>query len=81
MNRKERIHGFDFNHQASIRNEIHPISTVQRQSFVANRQRDFFLKGDARQLQFVCYACLICRFQQPGPELPMNFQHQPDHPV
>jgi hypothetical protein len=64
-----------------VHHQVHPISAVERQPLVRERDRDLATKGDTSKGQLVAKARLVGRFQKPGTKPAMNLDAGSDHGV
>ncbi len=78
MNRKEFLHALEFKNYLLFDHQVHLVSTIKMQALICDREFDLPFKAYARQVQFLAQTFLIRRFQQPGPELAMDFNRRSD---
>ncbi len=81
MDGQDLFDGFEFHQNCVLHEQIDPVTTVQLQAFVAERQMDFASESNARTAQFIADAFLICRLEQPRAQVPMNLDRSRDDPM
>ena len=67
------FHCLDFHHDPVVNDQVHAVTAVEPSPLVNYRKPDLTSKGDSGLGQVETEACLISRFKQTGPKLPMNF--------
>src|ERR1039457_2917719 len=75
------LDGLQFHYNFIFHEQIDSVTTVQLESFVTERHMELTNKGKTHLAQFIANAFPICRFQQPRPQLPMNFHRGRDDPM
>src|ERR1017187_6705727 len=75
------LDGLQFHYNFIFHEQIDPVTTVQLESFVTERHMELTNKGKPHLAQFIANAFAICRFQQPRPQLPMNFNRGRNDPM
>src|ERR1035441_7130490 len=75
------LDGLQFHYNFIFHEQIDPVTTVQLESFVTERHMELTNKGKPHLAQFIANAFAICRFQQPRPQLSMNFNRGRNDPM
>ena len=78
MNSQQLIDGFQFDNQAAVDNDIHPVGAFELDRFVGDGERNLAPKLESCILELEAQTFLIGRFQQTGPERAMNFNCMAD---
>src|ERR1035438_4503163 len=75
------LDGLQFHYNFIFHEQIDPVTTIQLESFVTERHMELTNKGKPHLAQFIANAFAICRFQQPRPQLSMNFNRGRNDPM
>ena len=70
MNLLQLVDALEFQYDLIFNKNIHPVSTIQVDALVFNRQRMLNPELDPIQIQLVCQTLLVGRLQQPRPQFP-----------
>jgi hypothetical protein len=73
MNRQDPFNAFKFYHDLFTHDQIQPVTAVEPQTLVFDREVDLTTEVDAAQMEFVAQTFLVCRFQQSRSQVTMNF--------
>ena len=74
MNWQQFLHGFQFQNNFALHQQIDLVTTVQLQPFVIDGQIHLSLKSQFPKAKLVAKALLVSRFQKPRPKVTMNFK-------
>ena len=77
VNRQQFLHGFQFQNDFVLHDEIDLITTVQLQTFVLDRQVHLPLKAQSPNAKLVAKALRVSRFQKTRAEMAMDLKHGP----
>jgi hypothetical protein len=81
MNRQKFLHGFQFQNDFILHEEIDLVATVQLQTFVFDRQDNLPLKAQSTKAELVAKALLVSRFQKAGAEVTMDLNRRAENRV
>lgn len=68
----QRVLAFEFNHDCRVDHQISSEPAVKLDAIINNRHRLLSLNFLSEPVKFIRQACFIRRFEQAGPEPPMN---------
>jgi hypothetical protein len=79
VDRQQLFDCFDFDNELTFHHNIHSITTLEPNCFVDQRQGFLATISEARIPEFEAQAFFIDGFEEPGPELAMYIDRQPNH--
>jgi hypothetical protein len=68
----ERIDSLDLDYDRIRHKQVEPVAGVNRRTAIDDGHRSLSLKRDSARGQFIRQAMFVGRFQQSGPQRPMN---------
>ena len=78
MKRQNDINRLQLKNYFALDHNVDPISAIQSNTLIDNRQCDLPCDRDARFPQFITEALLICRLQQTWSQMPVHFNRTPN---
>ena len=73
MDRGGSFRRFDLNYDCVFHHQIHFVRAFQFETLIGDRQMYLPVKLKSQLPQFVTQTFFVNRFQQPGPQMAMNF--------
>jgi hypothetical protein len=81
MNWQQFFNGFDFNDNRIFYNQIHFVRGLEFDALIIDRQVHLPLKLKTYLTKFITKTFFINRFQQAGPQMPMNLNRGANDPI
>jgi hypothetical protein len=78
MDRQKPFHGFDFDNELVLNDDVHPVSAFELNPLVEHGQRYLTAISDAGLFELETQAFFINRFEQPRADLSMHIHCRPD---
>jgi hypothetical protein len=79
VDRQEPVDALDFHDEGVIDDQVEPIAAVERRALLLERQGPLALELEPEEREFVSYAMLVGRLEQPRPQVSVHLDAGTDH--
>ena len=79
MNRQQLFYGLDFQNQRFTDDDVQPITAIQTDTLVHDRERQLPSVADLRLSQLQAQSFFVCGFEQPRTERTMDIDRKTNH--